>query len=266
MIISCPNCGRKYSVDDSKLKPKKKLRCVACESVWEHMSDDENLLAEHFIKDEGEGTEGENFDDGHRLTEETNNEVLDQENTLKDNNQYSEEKAAPKRPQPNAAPQKKEQKSSSVALSVSLLVLLVIGCGLGWYFRDLILFESRNFYENNMLKSIFGVVAKSETLPKIEDLSTNIKGDKLLVKGVVANRTNNQTKYKFLRLSITPNFRDVFQLALKNPSKLMEIRETYYIKLDKKLLERNEKVDFSTNLDLFGVKNVILKMEICNLE
>jgi len=267
MIISCPNCGRKYSVDDSKLKPKKKLRCVACESVWAHMSDDESLIAEHFVKESGDEATNENMDINSQETEKNpDNEFRAKDNAIQDESDNADENVSLKQSQPKVSAPVKQKKSSSVGLSVALLILLLVGCGFGWYFKDLILSESRKVYEGNILKNIFGVIAKAEELPKIEDLSTNIKGGKLLVKGVVANRTNIKTKYKFLRVSITPKFGDVLQLAIKNPSKLMEVREIYYIKLDKKVLERNEKVDFSTNLDLFGVRHALLRMELCNLE
>lgn len=40
MIVVCPGCSRKYSLDDSHLKNGKKLRCAICKTVWVYESDD----------------------------------------------------------------------------------------------------------------------------------------------------------------------------------------------------------------------------------
>lgn len=35
MIVTCPSCNRKYSVDDSKMRECRKVRCAVCQYTWQ---------------------------------------------------------------------------------------------------------------------------------------------------------------------------------------------------------------------------------------
>lgn len=44
MIITCPSCHRKYSVDSAKLASAKKVRCTVCQATWDCSKEASGLL------------------------------------------------------------------------------------------------------------------------------------------------------------------------------------------------------------------------------
>lgn len=46
MIVTCPSCRRKYSVEKGKVPNGKKLKCSVCSSTWTYIIDDDDIQAD----------------------------------------------------------------------------------------------------------------------------------------------------------------------------------------------------------------------------
>lgn len=272
MIISCPNCSRKYSVEDSKLVPNKKLRCAACGTVWEYIPESEEN-DEEIVESLNSNMTDEDTD---QIGEDSNavNDTEDHsgndgsaENSIQENQEQDEPKQTKvtKKVQ-NKTTINKNTKKTSVCLRVIILFVLLIFAVLGWYFKDYALYKFRAVYKDNLFGKIIDVVAAETLLPKIENLSTEIKGDELLINGEIVNLSNRRTEYKFLKIRLTPDFENFGNVLMKDPLKCLSFSDDNYVKLSKTVLEPNERVNFSTKVGLNGVKSALMKMEFSNLK
>lgn len=273
MIVSCPNCSRKYSVEDSKLVPNKKLRCVACGTVWEYVleseeNDDEGIM-ENLNANMNDEDIAQVSDDSNAIDdiEDHSNNEYSAENFIKENqeNDEPEQQNVVKKVQ-NKMTVNKNTKKTSVCSRIIVLLVLLIFVAFGWYFKDYALYKFRTVYKDNLLGKIIDVIAADPLLPKIENLSTEIKGDELLINGEIVNLSNRRTEYKFLKIRLTPDFESFGNVLMNDPLKCLSFTDDNYVKLSKTVLEPNEKVNFSTKIELNGVKSALMKMEFSNLK
>lgn len=273
MIISCPNCSRKYSVEDSKLVPNKKLRCVACGTVWEYVpeseeNDDEGII-ENLNANMNDEDTAQVSDDSNAIedTEDHSGNEDRAENSIKENQEEDEpEQLKVVKKVQNKTTVNKNTKKTSVCSRIIVLLVLLIFVAFGWYFKDYALYKFRTVYKDNLLGKIIDVIAADSLLPKIENLSTEIKGDELLINGEIVNLSNRRTEYKFLKIRLIPDFENFGNVLMNDPLKCLSFTDDNYVKLSKTVLEPNERVNFSTKVELNGVKSALLKMEFSNLK
>ena len=268
MIISCPNCARKYSVEDGKLIPNKKLRCAACGTIWEYVPEEENGInnIENLDFASENNVNSANINTQENLTE----------NNLDDNKkdvaishdqeiQKEQPKVADQEPKKTENNKKVNKKKSSFVGIVFVLLMVVIVCRLGLYFKDYSLYYCRNIYSNNILGKIIEVVASDTVLPKIENISTEIKDDELFINGDVVNLSNYRTEYKFLKIRLTPDLIGFKNMLMSDPLACLLFTEDNYVKLPKTVLNPNERVKFSTKIELKGIKSLLVRIKLCNL-